>query len=67
MLDHDGRLEAVRGYGGTVGVVVCAKRMGVPVRVLWPEGASRGWRDAWPGTDHRPGRSPVLRAPGAVG
>ncbi|MBT2509062.1 hypothetical protein J7I98_24870 [Streptomyces sp. ISL-98] len=29
------------GYGGTADVVACAERNGVPVRVLWPEGASR--------------------------
>ncbi|KJK56068.1 hypothetical protein [Saccharothrix sp. ST-888] len=29
------------GYGGTADVVTYAKRCGVPVRVLWPEGASR--------------------------
>ncbi|MFI7403438.1 hypothetical protein ACIBW9_23700 [Streptomyces sp. NPDC049541] len=29
------------GYGGTANVVAYAERSGVPVRVLWPEGASR--------------------------
>ncbi|QCX77237.1 hypothetical protein C9F11_17925 [Streptomyces sp. YIM 121038] len=29
------------GYGGTADVVAYAERNGVPVRVLWPEGASR--------------------------
>ncbi|MEI5098414.1 hypothetical protein RB200_06745 [Streptomyces sp. PmtG] len=29
------------GYGGTADVVDYARRTGVPVRVLWPEGASR--------------------------
>jgi hypothetical protein len=29
------------GYGGTADVVAYAERTGVPVRVLWPEGASR--------------------------
>jgi hypothetical protein len=31
-----------RGYGGTADVVAYARRTGVPVRVLWPEGAVRG-------------------------
>ncbi|MFD8354591.1 hypothetical protein ACFV1X_37405 [Streptomyces coelicoflavus] len=35
----DGR--PARGYGGTADVVAYAERTGVPVRVLWPEGASR--------------------------
>lgn len=30
-----------RGYGGTADVVAYAERYGVPVEVLWPEGASR--------------------------
>lgn len=29
------------GYGGTADVVAYAERCGVPVRILWPEGASR--------------------------
>ncbi|WP_406509068.1 hypothetical protein [Streptomyces sp. NBC_00212] len=29
------------GYGGTADVVAYAERNGVPVRVLWPEGATR--------------------------
>ncbi|WP_329379050.1 hypothetical protein [Streptomyces sp. NBC_01716] len=29
------------GYGGTADVVAYAERIGTPVRVLWPEGASR--------------------------
>ncbi len=29
------------GHGGTADVVAYAERTGVPVRVLWPEGASR--------------------------
>lgn len=29
------------GYGGTADVVAYAERCGVPVRVLWPEGAER--------------------------
>lgn len=34
------RLPA-RGYGGTADVVAYAQRTGVPVRVVWPEGAAR--------------------------
>ncbi|MFD8573415.1 hypothetical protein [Streptomyces sp. NPDC059639] len=30
-----------RGYGGTADVVAYAERTGVPVRILWPQGASR--------------------------
>ncbi len=30
-----------RGYGGTADVVAYARRTGVPVRVLWPDRASR--------------------------
>ncbi|CAM5398823.1 hypothetical protein [Streptomyces abikoensis] len=30
-----------RGYGGTADVVAYARRTGVPVHVLWPEGATR--------------------------
>lgn len=33
--------KPARGYGGTADVVAYARRTGVPVRVLWPEGASR--------------------------
>ncbi|WP_367428591.1 hypothetical protein [Streptomyces celluloflavus] len=33
--------EPARGYGGTADVVGYARRMGVPVRVVWPEGATR--------------------------
>ncbi|WP_210577660.1 hypothetical protein [Streptomyces sp. GESEQ-4] len=33
--------KPARGYGGTADVVNYAERNGVPVRVLWPEGASR--------------------------
>ncbi|MER6569878.1 hypothetical protein ABT288_27735 [Streptomyces sp. NPDC001093] len=33
--------KPARGYGGTADVVAYAERVGVPVRVLWPEGASR--------------------------
>ncbi len=35
----DGR--PARGYGGTADVVAYAERNGVPVRVVWPEGARR--------------------------
>ncbi|MEV7868399.1 hypothetical protein AB0P17_20385 [Streptomyces sp. NPDC088124] len=30
-----------RGYGGTADVVAYAERVGVPVTVLWPDGATR--------------------------
>lgn len=30
-----------RGFGGTADVVAYAERMGVPVQVIWPEGATR--------------------------
>ncbi|MCC9311072.1 hypothetical protein LN042_29075 [Kitasatospora sp. RB6PN24] len=33
--------QPARGYGGTADVVAYAERCGVPVRILWPEGASR--------------------------
>ncbi|WP_202485638.1 hypothetical protein [Streptomyces sp. SID4985] len=33
--------KPARGYGGTADVVAYAERTGVPVRVLWPEGAAR--------------------------
>ncbi|GAA2434826.1 hypothetical protein [Streptomyces macrosporus] len=33
--------KPARGYGGTADVVAHARRVGVPVRVLWPDGASR--------------------------
>ena len=33
--------EPARGYGGTADVVAEAKREGLPVVVLWPEGATR--------------------------
>ncbi|GAA1417455.1 hypothetical protein GCM10009601_11520 [Streptomyces thermospinosisporus] len=33
--------KPARGYGGTADVVAYAKRNGVPVRVLWPDGAVR--------------------------
>ncbi|GAA5083571.1 hypothetical protein HNP84_007739 [Thermocatellispora tengchongensis] len=47
MLDQVDELYAVwdgrpaRGYGGTADVVAEARARGVPVRVIWPEGASR--------------------------
>jgi hypothetical protein len=47
MLARANRLFAVwdgqpaRGYGGTADVVAEACRRGVPVTVIWPEGASR--------------------------
>lgn len=33
--------KPARGYGGTADVVAYAERTGVPVRVIWPEGATR--------------------------
>jgi hypothetical protein len=33
--------KAARGYGGTADVVAEARNRGVPVTVIWPEGASR--------------------------
>ncbi|MER5214888.1 hypothetical protein ABT063_31145 [Streptomyces sp. NPDC002838] len=33
--------KPARGYGGTADVVAYAERTGVPVRIVWPEGASR--------------------------
>jgi hypothetical protein len=33
--------QPARGYGGTADVVAYAERTGVPVRIMWPEGASR--------------------------
>ncbi len=47
MLARANRLYAVwdgkpaRGYGGTADVVAEAKKRGIPVTVIWPEGASR--------------------------
>jgi hypothetical protein len=47
MLDRAERLFAVwdgkpaRGYGGTADVVAEARHRGIPVTVIWPEGASR--------------------------
>jgi hypothetical protein len=33
--------EPARGYGGTADVVKVAEQRGIPVTVIWPEGASR--------------------------
>jgi hypothetical protein len=47
MLDRADRLFAVwdgkpaRGYGGTADVVTEARNQGIPVTVIWPDGASR--------------------------
>jgi hypothetical protein len=47
MLDRADRLFAVwdgkpaRGYGGTADVVAEARDRGIPVTVIWPEGANR--------------------------
>jgi hypothetical protein len=47
MLDRADRVFAVwdgkpaRGYGGTADVVAEARERGIPVTVIWPEGASR--------------------------
>lgn len=47
MLDSIDQLLAVwdgrpaRGYGGTADVVHSARRRGIPVTILWPEGATR--------------------------
>ena len=47
MLDRADRLDAVwdgkpaRGYGGTADVVAEAQMRGIPVTVIWPEGAYR--------------------------
>jgi hypothetical protein len=47
MIDHADELYAVwdgkpgRGYGGTADVVGYARRRGIPVRVIWPDGAER--------------------------
>ena len=47
MVDHADELYAVwdgqpaRAYGGTADVVAYARQQGVPVRVIWPEGAER--------------------------
>jgi hypothetical protein len=47
VVDHSERLVAVwdgkpaRGIGGTADIVSYARQKGVPVTVLWPEGATR--------------------------
>jgi hypothetical protein len=47
MLDKADRLFAIwdgkpaRGYGGTADVVAEAQRRGIPVTIIWPDGASR--------------------------
>jgi hypothetical protein len=33
--------QPARAYGGTADVVAYADRVGVPVRIVWPEGATR--------------------------
>lgn len=33
--------EAARGFGGTADVVAYAGSMGVPVDIVWPDGATR--------------------------
>ncbi len=34
--------EPARSYGGTADVVAAARERGIPVRVIWPDGAQRG-------------------------
>jgi hypothetical protein len=47
MIDAADELYAVwdgkpaRGYGGTADVVAYARERGIPVRVIWPDGAQR--------------------------
>lgn len=47
MVDHADELWAVwdgkpaRGYGGTADVVAHARDNGVPIKIIWPEGATR--------------------------
>jgi hypothetical protein len=47
MLDRADRLFAVwdgkaaRGYGGTADVVAEARQRGIPVTIIWPDGATR--------------------------
>jgi hypothetical protein len=31
-----------RAYGGTADVVANARERGIPVRIIWPDGAERG-------------------------
>lgn len=40
----DGR--PARGYGGTADAVAYAEEHGVPVRIVWPSGATRDWAKA---------------------
>jgi len=48
MIDEADELYAVwdgqpaRGYGGTADVVAYARKRGVSLRVIWPQGAQRG-------------------------
>ena len=48
MVDEADELYAVwdgkpaRAYGGTADVVAYARERGIPVRVIWPDGAQRG-------------------------
>lgn len=50
MIDEADELYAVwdskpaRGYGGTADVVAYARERGIPVRVIWPDGAQRDER-----------------------
>ncbi|MFI2257458.1 hypothetical protein OHU45_15305 [Streptomyces tubercidicus] len=37
--------EVARGFGGTADVVAYARRIGVPVDIVWPEGAKRDAAD----------------------
>ena len=47
MIDHADELYAVwdglpaRAYGGTADVVAYARERGIPVKVIWPDGATR--------------------------
>jgi hypothetical protein len=47
MLEHAAELWAVwdglpaRGYGGTADVVAHARSLGLPIKVIWPAGATR--------------------------
>jgi hypothetical protein len=52
----DGR--PARGYGGTADVVAYARENGLPVRVIWPDGAHRDWRQG--GWALRGGRGVLL-------
>ena len=75
MLARADRLFAVwdgkpaRGYGGTADVVAEARQRGVPVTVIWPEGASRTRTAAQrrpqdrPRTRLAPGNNPQMACP----